>query len=294
MKETWYYGTEEDLKGPFTKAEIQNLIGKRIIFPETLLWLEYEDSKTKKLEKKPYPAIKTQFSVLFPRHALTAVATDPKVPDYWLWIGAFYPFLVAIVWYSLYYRGWEPFPSMQMLRLIAATTIFTASFIAIDIFAMIRAGYQPPIYVFIISGFWLFPIYYFRRNRQMGRSQFSSSVSLVCWALALGMYFSFPFYTNADIARHNMWIANNRIIPAIRPEITAKSESVTVNRLPGLKFDITVHLSNGGTIKKTMQQSGRELKLIGDGMRISIPASAFDIEEMTESSMPRIVINPPD
>ena len=123
MKETWYYGTEGNLKGPFTKAEIRGLIEKKAIFSETLLWKEYENSETKKLEKKSYSAIKTQFSVFFPRHALAAA--DPKVPDYWLWMGAFYPLIATIAWYALYYSGWEPFQLRLMLSFIVITTSFT-------------------------------------------------------------------------------------------------------------------------------------------------------------------------
>ena len=189
MSFTWYYGTEENLKGPFTKAEIRDLIKKRAISPETILWLEYQNTETKKFHKKPYPAIKTEFSVFFPQQTLSAVAADPKVPDYWLWLGAFCPLVISIAGNAIHYSGWEEFPPRVTLSFIVVTIMmFTTLFIGLDVFAMILADYRPPIYAVIISFLYLFPVYYFQRNRRLGRSQFSSFASLACWALALSMH----------------------------------------------------------------------------------------------------------
>ena len=280
MRGKWYYGTEENLKGPFTKAEIHGMIDRRSIFPQTLLWLEYEDNKTKQITKKSYPAIKTQFGAFFLPQELTEAAMDSKVRNYWLWQGAFSSIIPVIVLYYLYFGGWNPYlfhsRGGQELSLFANMWIYMllsmmlTIFLSWDWFLMVQKGYQPVLHEIFCVAFFLSPVYCFLRNKRLGHRQTSALLSLACWLLTIGVYFSFPFYTNAEITRREMRFANN-LLSAMRPEVTAEWVSVSVQRLPGLKFEVVNHLSNGGSLGKTLEQSGWNLNLADPGLKISVP-----------------------
>ena len=88
----WFYGPKDERQGPFSKKEIQNLIETGVITSETSL--------CENREKKDYPAIKTEFSVCFPREDFNAATKDAQVSDYLMWLAVFAPlFLLAGLYY---------------------------------------------------------------------------------------------------------------------------------------------------------------------------------------------------
>ena len=284
-RKNWYYGTEENLKGPFTEAEIRGMIEdrNRTIFPHTLLWLERVDEKTKEITKESYPAIKTQFFASFSlsQRELAEVAANSGVRNYWLWLGVVSSIIPVIVLYSLYFDGWEPFtlggrPEEVPLLLIMfyymiLSIMIPTLFLLADWIFFMRANYQPMFLreIVIIASF-LSPVYCFLRNKRLGQRQTSALLSLAFWLLTIGMYFSIPFYTNAEIARHEMRFTNN-LLSRMRTEVTAEWVSVSVQRLPGPKFEVVNHLSNGGTLGRTLEQSGWNLNTVAPGLEVIMP-----------------------
>jgi hypothetical protein len=247
----WYYGPKEDKKGPFSKAEITNFIRSKTITPETLLW--------ENRAKKGYIAIKTEFGVNFPLEDFLALAKNSYVPDYFMWIGVFVPFLVVAVLYALYFAGWMPFENTKFIGAIMTVTVLIAA--TFDAIVIERKGYKLRMEAIVYIPIFGYPIYFYYRNKLLRRKQIAALVSLGCMLLSMVIFFSFPLCTDKGIEEAGIKIINNMLQP-LRPEITAECTSVSLQkRLPGAKFEIVGHLSDSEKIEMTLVQSGRYLRL---------------------------------
>lgn len=255
----WAYGPATDRTGPFSTKEIRDLIQKGIITPETLL-SEYH-AKPGRRSEPDYPAIKTEFSVYFPDETFTAATKYDQVPDYWMWTAVFIPLLLAIVVYFVYFSGREPIsPGI-------GGVLIGAGFMYADCSLMIKRGYKPPFREITYSIFFAPMVYFYYRSKQLKRRQTPAWMSAACLLLIVGMADAWPMFDNKDVEEIGARIFN-AILQPMRPEVTAQCVSASVEkRLPGMKFRVVGHLSDGEEMKMTLVQSWRRLTLYSkDGM----------------------------
>jgi hypothetical protein len=84
------------------------------------------------------------------------------------------------------------------------------------------------------------------------------------------MNVAWPFLENKDIEEYSVRLFNVFLQP-LRPEITAECTSASVQRLPGMKFEVIGHLSDGQEMKIAFVQSWQQLNpYSGDGERVNI------------------------
>ena len=258
----WAYGPKEKRQGPFSTNEIRNLIETGVIMPETRL-CEYR-------EKKDYPAIKTEFSVCFPREDFISATEETQVPGYLMWLAVFAPLFFTGILYYAYFMGRTPSSSSPM-----PLAIFCAGFMCFDSAYIARKGYKAPIRaitysIFSALVFFCPMIYFYYRNKQLRRSQISTWASAVCLLLVVFMSIAWPFLDNKHIEEYSVRYFN-AILQPLRPEITAECRSASVQqRLPGMKFEVVGHLSDGQEMKMTLVQSWHQLNAPSITMPIDV------------------------
>ena len=210
LEEKWEYGPNGDRKGPFSKKEIQDLIKRKVIMPETPLsrYIERDDYSA----EYDYPAIKTEFSVHFPRGIFIAATKDVRVPDLYMWLGLFSPLFLLTV---IYFVGWDPRNIIWGVPLMLIPFLMFNPFLWIvaDSNAVKRRGYLLPtragIYAMtcffaciiceLYSFFVLSPIVYFYfRNIQLRRSLTPVWMSIACLLLITWMSYAWPRFDKVD------------------------------------------------------------------------------------------------
>ena len=262
----WFYGPKDERQGPFSQKEIRNLIETGVITSETRL--------CESREKSDYPAIKTEFSVYFPREDFIAATKDDHAPVFWMWLAVFAPLLFTGFSYFIYFTGRVPMSSSMPLA------VFSASFMFIDSVFIARKGYKMlirPITYSIFSALIFFcpMIYFYYRNKQLRRNQISTFASVACLLLIICMNVTWPFLKNKDVEEYSVRLFNVMLQPLL-PEITAECASASVQRLPGMKFEVIGHLSDGQEMKMTLAQSWRSLNAYSkDGERVDISMPSY-------------------
>ena len=244
----WVYESNGVRRGPFSKKEILELIKAGEITAETRL-CEYKKNQDYKTD---YPAIKTEFSVCFPRENFIAATENTRVPDLFMWIGVFTPLFFTAILYYTYYIGREPVDIRLRIIFIAAC------WMVVDCAVMDERGYKPPSRAIFYASF-LAPMYFYYRNKQLRRRQTSTLVSAICMLLIIGMAFAWPRLDNSEIEYYSVRLFNARLQPML-PDITTECISASVQkRHPGMKFDVVGHLSDGQEMRMTLVQSWQRL-----------------------------------
>ena|GEM_PF-5745842 len=249
----WSVKLEDEQIGPISKKGVQELIKTGAVTPETRI-RKYRD-------KTEYPAIKTEFSVYFPRDSFISATVDARVPDYWIWLGVFAPLFYAFAAYYMYFMGFEVRFGIWMSALFILIIIADCSLIA-------RIGYKPPltaiVYTVICSYVFFCPmIYLYFRNNQLRRKQTSTWASTACLLFIVSMSIVWPLFTNRDIEGISVSLFNSVLQP-LNPEITVECMSATVQkRLPEAKFEIIGRLSDEREIEITLKQSWRNFSSVG-------------------------------
>ena len=299
----WVYSTNRERLGPFSAQEIRELIENGVITPETIL-SEYRVDRDY-LTTNDYPAIKTEFSVYFPREDFVAATKDARVTDYWLWAGVFAPLIFTAILYYIYLMG------LEMPRIALGGVVFGAIFMALDAVLMNQKGYKPPMRSIIFSLFFLPMVYFYYRSRQLWRGQTSTWMSAVCLLVVVSVIVSWPFLSSRYVEEFGMRTFN-AILQPLRPEITAECVSASVQRLPGMKFDVVGHLSDGQEMRMAFMQSWQSLTAYSvDGeVNFSLPLDigavfmkrhmerhegtvALEAERAGESPGPAVAADPP-
>jgi len=294
----WVYSTSRERLGPFSAQEIRELIENGVIMPETTL-SEYRANRDY-LTTNDYPAIKTEFSVYFPREDFIAAAKGDQVPDYFLWMAVFTPLFFFVALYFMYYMGSE------LARIGSTGAVLGIIFMMGDSAVMNQKGYKPPTRAIFYSILLLPMIYFYYRSRQLWRNQASTWTSVACLLLIISISVSWPFLSNRHIEGFSVRLFNAMLQP-LRPEITADAVSASVTRLPGMKFEVVGHLSDGQEMRMTLMQSWDRLtaySVDGETADISLPSDiaavfierheeAFRSRQAGESPSPAVIADPP-
>ena len=277
----WAYESNGERRGPFSKKEILELIKAGEITAETRL-CEYKKNQDYKTD---YPAIKTEFSVCFPRESFIAATENARVPDYFMWIGVFIPLLFTAILYYAHYIGREPSDISLMIGFIAAC------WMAMDCAVMNKRGYKPPTRAILYAILLAPMIYFYYRNKQLRRRQTSTLVSAICLLLIIGMAFAWPRLDNRDIEDFSVRLFNAKLQP-LRPEITAECISASVQkRHPGMKFEVVGHLSDGQEMRMTLVQSWQSLMPHADEMGRTNVVMPIDIGTVLKERFDEIMRN---